>query len=539
MTNGPLATTRRVPLTVTSDMVRTMALNEGVCIRPVLRQVTDRATGDTTTVPIPCGATRESKCPPCAAKARWLRVTQCREGWHRTDEPEPEHPADAAAAAVNEADASDDGAPLDETDSTTEGAGRRVRSTRRRGDAEDLPRLPVEARTIGRTFTAASGAVYRPSMFVTLTLPSYGKVIPGRGVPANPRAYDYRRAALDALHFPKLVDRWVQNLRRGAGYKVQHFACVEAQRRLAPHLHTALRGAIPRATIRAVSRGTYLQLWWPPFDTAVYTGDRVPTWDRNRGRYVDPDTGRNLPTWGEALDALDADPDARPAHVMRFGTQVDVKGITADTHGGADADRAVRYLTKYLTKAVAETYGATPDTDPGLVDHAYETHIDRLHAELRYLPCSPECANWLRYGVEPRHPGPGLTPGACPSKAHDREHLGLGGRRVLVSRQWSGKTLTEHKADRAAVVRQVLEAAGAEAPEADRLSVEVLHEDGQPRYVWADLPIHDRDYATVLAAAVLERRRWREQYDAAKQAAAAREGPPVDNRSATAATDAA
>ena len=528
MTSGPLATTRQVPLTVTADMVRTMALNEGVCIRPVLRQVTDRATGDTTTVPIPCGATRESKCPPCAAKARWLRVTQCREGWHRTDEPDLHHPAEPAV--IDDEAALGDGAQGDDPDSPAEGLGRRVRSTRRRGDAEDLPRLPVEARTVGRTFIAASGATYRPSMFVTLTLPSYGKVIPGRGVPVNPRTYDYRRAALDALHFPKLVDRWVQNLRRGAGYKVQHFGCVEAQRRLAPHLHTALRGAIPRATIRAVTKGTYLQLWWPAFDTAVHTGDRVPTWDRDQGRYVDPDTREALPTWAEALDALDADPDARPAHVMRFGAQVDIKGITSDS---GDADRAVRYLTKYLTKAVAETYGATPDTDPGLVDHAYEAHIDRLHAELRFLPCSPECANWLRYGVEPRTPGPGLIPGACVSKAHDREHLGLGGRRVLVSRQWSGKTLTEHKADRAAVVRQTLQAAGIDAPEATRLSVEVLHEDGLPRYVWADLPIHDRDYATVLAAAVLERRRWRQQYEHAKALAPDGPGPPVDNPSAT------
>ncbi len=33
---------------------------------------------------------------------------------------------------------------------------------------------------MGRTFTAPDGTTYRPSMFVTLTLGSYGKVIPGR-----------------------------------------------------------------------------------------------------------------------------------------------------------------------------------------------------------------------------------------------------------------------------------------------------------------------------------------------------------------------
>jgi hypothetical protein len=57
-----------------------------------------------------------------------------------------------------------------------------------------------------------------------------------------------------------------------------------------------------------------------------------------------------------------------------------------------------------------------------------------------------------------------MIPGMCPCKAHDRECLGLDGRRVLVSRHWTGKTLTEHKADRAAVVRAVLEEAGIDAP---------------------------------------------------------------------------
>ncbi len=80
-------------------------------------------------------------------------------------------------------------------------------------------------------------------MFLTMTLGSYGPVT-ASGAPAYPGSYDYRQAALDALHFPKLVDRFWQNLRRCAGYRVQYFAAVEPQRRLAPHLHAALRGAI-------------------------------------------------------------------------------------------------------------------------------------------------------------------------------------------------------------------------------------------------------------------------------------------------------
>src|SRR4026207_322905 len=81
------------------------------------------------------------------------------------------------------------------------------------------------------------------------------------------------------------------------------------------------------------------------------------------------------------------------AHVMRFGAQTDMRGIIAPS---PDADRAVRYLVKYLTKSVAETYA-----DPDAANVELERRIDRLHAELRFLPCSPGCANWLRYGIQP------------------------------------------------------------------------------------------------------------------------------------------
>jgi hypothetical protein len=109
-----------------------------------------------------------------------------------------------------------------------------------------------------------------------------------------------------------------------------------------------------------------------------------------------------LPTWRQALDHLDADPDAGPVHVMRFGTHHDIAGIIAPS---ADADRAVRYLAKYLTKAIGDPLGDNSESDP-----AREAHIDRLHAELRWLPCSPRCANWLRYGIQPDRPAPAAVP---------------------------------------------------------------------------------------------------------------------------------
>ena len=156
-------------------------------------------------------------------------------------------------------------------------------------------------------------------------------------------------------------------------------------------------------------------------------------------------------------------------------------------------------------------------------------HVDRLHAELRWLPCSERCANWLRYGVQPDQPGPGLIPGRCASKAHDPEHLGLGGRPVLVSRQWSGKRLAEHKADRATIVREALLAAGIVAPETERLAASVTLPDGSPRFVWTDTRPDARTYARVLLQSIADRQKWREQYEAAKTATAG----PVDNPSAT------
>jgi hypothetical protein len=378
----------------------------------------------------------------------------------------------------------------------------------------------MEDRTIGRVFTAPDGKTYRPSMFLTLTLPSYGRVT-AEGTPVDPDSYDYRRAALDALHFPKLVDRFWQNLRRCAGYRVQYFATVEAQRRLAPHLHAAMRGTIPRRVVREVRAATYHQVWWPAHDEPVYT-DVLPQWSAEIGGYLDPTTGAVLPTWDQALDALDTTDEAEPAHVVRFGSQDDLQGLLAGSPG---ADRAIGYLCKYLPKDIATTYD---DTDASASRVA---HIDRLAEEVRWLPCAPTCANWLRFGIQPKDAGPGMVPGHCKHKAHDRANLGLGGRRVLVSRLWTGKTLAGHKADRAAVVRAALEEAGIDPEDHDELSI--TGTDG--RWSWELLGrsrVDERTYAAAIAEAIATRARWRTEYEAAK---AARPGPrPPDDRGGSA-----
>ena len=229
---------------------------------------------------------------------------------------------------------------------------RRHRSTRRRQDAAPLPRRQVGPRTVGKTYTAPDGKTFRPSLFVTLTCPSYGRVGED-GAPADPDTYDYTRAARDALHFAALFDRFIQNLRRFIGYDLQYFAAVEPQRRLAPHVHLAIRGTISRAELREVIAATYHQVWWPIDRDVKYDGGHLPVWDEHTGTYLDPDTGEVLPTWDQALDAI-GDED-EPLHVARFGARFDAQGVLA---GSRDASRCIGYLTKYLTKHVGDCHQA-------------------------------------------------------------------------------------------------------------------------------------------------------------------------------------
>jgi hypothetical protein len=124
----------------------------------------------------------------------------------------------------------------------------------------------------------------------------------------------------------------------------------------------------------------------------------------------------------------------------------------------------------------------------------------------------------------------------CSSRSHDRENLGVGGRRVQVSRAWSGKTLREHRADRAAVVREVLAEAGIEAPDTDRMAANVLAQDGLPRYVWEPAAVDIADYVDVVPRSIIETIRWRQEYEDSKRRTLTRAsaGEPVETNSATA-----
>ncbi len=111
-----------------------------------------------------------------------------------------------------------------------------------------------------------------------------------------------------------------------------------------------------------------------------------------------------------------------------------------------------------------------------------------------------------------------MIPGSCKSKAHRREkNLGYGGRRVLVSRKWSGKkTLTDHRHERRAFVLALL-GVDPESPDATK------GDKTADRYVWE--PVNPNELpplSTRLLHAISQRQTWRAAYDAAKEG----NGPP-------------
>src|SRR6516164_8320310 len=255
------------------EVVKELAVEHGACVRPIQLRRRNLDTGEVDQVLVPCGHTLGKVCPACAERAKSLRAAQCREGWHLEDEPdltpgpatedqkwwltlraEAQQHRDQGAQAGQ--DTTDFDALITELDDQITSSGvrgkaspakpaRRHRSTRRRKDTPDLPRRKVSSRTVGKTYIAPDGKTFRPSLFLTLTCPSYGKVA-SAGTPVDPDRYDYVAAARDALHFSALFDRFIQNLRRLVGYDRQYFAAIEPQRRLAPHVHIAIRGTVSR-----------------------------------------------------------------------------------------------------------------------------------------------------------------------------------------------------------------------------------------------------------------------------------------------------
>ncbi len=93
---------------------------------------------------------------------------------------------------------------------------------------------------------------------------------------------------------------------------------------------------------------------------------------------------------------------------------------------------------------------------------------------------------------------------------------------MLVSRKWSNKSLSDHRAERAAFVRQLLDKAGVRPGYAV--------DDGP--FEWERTKSGDGDVPSrpVLLHAISQRQRWKADYTAAQLAAG---DPPPENRSAT------
>lgn len=130
------------------------------------------------------------------------------------------------------------------------------------------------------------------------------------------------------------------------------------------------------------------------------------------------------------------------------------------------------------------------------------------------LPVLRRVRSGLLYGIQPDHAHPKLTPGRCRARVHQRATLGLGGRRVLISRQWSGKTLADHRADNHTWVRALLGTSS--QPDQDG--------DDSRRYAWELARPGDPDLAPLghrLLRTISERIQQRVQLDHARRTASA------------------
>ena len=485
------------------EMVRAAAEVAGVCARPVISRVTDLETGETQVVPIACGHTREDRCRPCAERARRLRMQQCREGWHLDTEPEWAEADERRRGQPTRTARRDD----------DEDGSRRVRSTRRRQDAPELPRVPAEDRTIGRVFTAPDGKTYRPSMFVTLTL----RVLRAGDAP---RACPSTRTATTTggRRSTRCTSRsWWTGSGRTCG------AAPATRSSTSPPSSPSVawrRTCTPRSggrslgrSLRQVRAATYHQVWWPPHDEPVYV-DRLPVWTeprlrRSRHRRAAADLG------GGARRAR-----CRPRR--RAGARGAVRG--AGRHQGPDRRHAGRRAGHRLPVQVPQQGDrrhlrrrATTSRRPGWrTSTAWPKRSAGCRARRRARTGCGSASN-------PPPPRRGWCRGTASTRRTTGTTSGSAAAGCWCPGKWSGKTLAGHKADRVAVVRQALEEAGIDPDDHDEMSV--VGTDG--RWSWELLGRNRVDAATYAAAisqSIHTRQRWLREYEEAK--AAARAGGP-------------
>ena len=181
---------------------------------------------------------------------------------------------------------------------------RRHRSTRRRQDAPPLPRRKVDPRTVGKTYTTPDGKTFRPSLFLTLTCPSYGRVTcdgtPGRPGPLRLHRGRAGRAALRRAVRPVHPEPAPPSRLRPAVLRRHRTAAPPR----AARAHGDPRHRLPPRTARGHRRHL------PPGVVALHRGGPVrrrPAAGLGRGQ-------RNLPGPGNRRGAAHLGPGARRHH---------------------------------------------------------------------------------------------------------------------------------------------------------------------------------------------------------------------------------
>ena len=209
---------------------------------------------------------------------------------------------------------------------------RRVRSTRHRQDAADLPRVPAEDRTVGRVFrrplpVGSTG----PRMFLTMTLAVLRAGSKRTGSPVS-------TPALTITARPPWMRCISRSWSTGSGRTcaaAPATGCSTSPRSnprngLAPHLHAAIRGCNPpRAVLRqVVKRHLCADLVASLRPARLCRPTVTPVWDgvwttcdpEHRARCCRPGMRPSTRPPSTRTDPARFDvATGRAAHVMRFG----------------------------------------------------------------------------------------------------------------------------------------------------------------------------------------------------------------------------
>ena len=195
-----LTRAQKALLALSNDVADQLAEDHGVCVRPLaMRRHRHSPPAGSTSSRCPCGSRGRTSAAPARTRPAGCGWSSAARAGTSSDEPisKPAEPTEAqkelmaARADLHAAyqrgprrratseeceEIRDIVAELDERAARRSGSAagsprstpnrdRAQRSTRRRQDAPNLPRRPVEDRTVGRVF----GGKYRPSTFLTLT----------------------------------------------------------------------------------------------------------------------------------------------------------------------------------------------------------------------------------------------------------------------------------------------------------------------------------------------------------------------------------